>query len=129
MKKFYDFSKGRRGALVAVPPGKTRITIRLDNEILDWFRDKVDARGGGSYQTMINSALREYIERRQENLEEKIRQAMLDALSVNMIFIETTTNQVLTARSQDIRRDISPFNAVPLEVAQSGIAGYSLTQH
>jgi uncharacterized protein (DUF4415 family) len=37
MKKEYDFSKGKRGAVIPPPPGKTRITIRIDNEILDWF--------------------------------------------------------------------------------------------
>ena len=41
--------------------GKTRITIRLDNEILEWFRQRVEARGGGSYQGMINDALRDHI--------------------------------------------------------------------
>jgi hypothetical protein len=61
MKKYYDFSKGKRGAVVPAAPGKTRITIRLDNEVLDWFRSKVDAMGGGSYQSMINAALREHI--------------------------------------------------------------------
>ena len=43
MKKEYDFSKGRRGAVLRVAPGKTRVTIRLDDDILDWFRQQVDA--------------------------------------------------------------------------------------
>ena len=41
MKKEYNFSKGKRGALDPIPPGKTRITIRLDSDILDWFEDTV----------------------------------------------------------------------------------------
>ena len=61
MKKEYDFSKGKRGAVVQPEPGKSRITIRLDNEILDWFRAKADTQGGGNYQTMINQVLKEYI--------------------------------------------------------------------
>jgi BrnA antitoxin of type II toxin-antitoxin system len=56
MKKEYDFSGGKRGALLKAP-GKTRITIYLDNDILEAFREKGDAAGRG-YQTMINDALR-----------------------------------------------------------------------
>ncbi len=47
---------------MAVPKGKTRITIRIDDDILDWFREQVNAAGGGNYQTVINHVLREYIE-------------------------------------------------------------------
>src|SRR5438552_5083477 len=53
-KESYDFSKGRRGAVVPVPWGKTRITIRIDTEVLDWFRQQVNVAGGGNYQTLIN---------------------------------------------------------------------------
>lgn len=61
MKNEYDFSRAKRGALDPVSPGKTRITIRLDDDVLDWFRDQADSTGGGNYQTMINATLREYI--------------------------------------------------------------------
>ena len=64
MKRNDDFSQAKRGAVVSVPKGKTRITIRIDDDILDWFRDQVNAAGGGSYQTMINNVLREYVQRR-----------------------------------------------------------------
>jgi uncharacterized protein (DUF4415 family) len=74
MKREYDFSKGRRGAVVPPEPGKTRITIRLDNEILDYFRKQVHRMGGGNYQTLINDALREYI--RGARLEKVVRQAV-----------------------------------------------------
>jgi hypothetical protein len=43
MKREYDFSKAKRGPVVAVPKGKTRITIRLDDEILTWFRIRSNA--------------------------------------------------------------------------------------
>ena len=62
MKKPESFSRARRGAVVPTPKGKTRITIRIDDEILDWFRDQVNTAGGGNYQTMINKVLREHIE-------------------------------------------------------------------
>lgn len=50
MKREYDFSKGKREAVVKVPPGKTCVTIRLDTDLLDWFRNEVDKAGGGNYR-------------------------------------------------------------------------------
>jgi len=80
MSKTYDFSKGKRGAVVPVPPGKTRITIRLDNDVIDWFRSQAEARGGGSYQTMINSALKEHVQRGGEALEGYLRRIIREEL-------------------------------------------------
>ena len=79
-KKDYDFSRAKRGPVVPVPPGKTRITIRLDNEILDWFKKQVHEAGGGNYQTLINAALREYISARTEPLEKVIRRVIREEL-------------------------------------------------
>lgn len=58
MRKEYDFSKGKRGAVIP-HPGKTRITIWIDTEVVDWFRDRAEREGRG-YQTAINDALRRY---------------------------------------------------------------------
>lgn len=80
MKKKYDFSTGRRGAVLKVPPGKTRVTIRLDDDILDWFRQQVDDAGGGNYQTLINQALRSFMDRQQESLETTLRRVIRDEL-------------------------------------------------
>ena len=80
MKKEYDFSKGRRGAVVTPASGKTRITIRLDDDVLAWFRGVVNEAGGGNYQTLINDALREYISQRQEPLEKVIRRVLREEL-------------------------------------------------
>ena len=80
MKEEYDFSGGRRGALDPIPAGKTRITIRLDSDVLEWFRGQVEASGGGNYQTLINAALREHIEHRQEPLEETLRRVLREEL-------------------------------------------------
>ena len=80
MKKQYDFSKGKRGAVTAVPKGKTRITIRIDDDILEWFRGEVDAAGGGNYQTLINHALREYLNQQQQPLEELLRRVVREEL-------------------------------------------------
>ncbi|MCI0393496.1 MAG: BrnA antitoxin family protein [Chloroflexi bacterium] len=80
MKSEYDFSKGKRGAVVRVPPGETRITIRLDDDILAWFRAQVHAMGGGNYQTLINEALREYMKQREEPLEDILRRVIREEL-------------------------------------------------
>lgn len=81
MKKEYNFSKGKRGAVVPAPKGKTRITIRIDDDILDWFRGEVDVAGGGNYQTLINSALREYITNQQEPIEVILRRVVREELT------------------------------------------------
>ncbi|MFN6500354.1 MAG: BrnA antitoxin family protein [Nostoc sp. DedQUE01] len=80
MEAEYDFSQGKRGAIEPTPTGKTRITIRLDDEVLAWFRDQVHAAGGGNYQTLINDALREYIQQRREPLEEILRRVLREEL-------------------------------------------------
>lgn len=78
MKRGYDFSKGKRGPVVPPEPGKTRITIRLDNEVLAHFRKRVHEMGGGNYQTLINDALREYI--RSRGIEAAVRHAIREEL-------------------------------------------------
>lgn len=80
MRNEYDFSKARRGSVVLSPPGKTRITIRLDNEVLQWFKNQVHQAGGGSYQRLINQALREHIARHDEPLEETLRRVLREEL-------------------------------------------------
>lgn len=81
MKKEYDFSNGKRGAVIPAPKGKTRITIRIDDDILEWFRGEVDAAGGGNYQTLINQALREYIANQREPIEVILRRVVREELS------------------------------------------------
>jgi uncharacterized protein (DUF4415 family) len=81
MKREYDFSKAKRGAVVSDPKGKTRITIRLDDEILSWFRDQVERGGGGNYHTAINEVLRQHMRRAQEPLEKILRRIIREELS------------------------------------------------
>ena len=59
-----DFSRAKRGAVIRPEPGKTKISIRLDNAVLEYFRNVVDKAGGGNYQTLINDALLEHVHRR-----------------------------------------------------------------
>lgn len=105
MKRNYDFSKGKRGAIFPMPPGKTRITIRLDNDILDWFRDKVEAQGGGSYQTMINDALREHIKTGEKGLEATFKRVLQEVLLENRC-IMVNTSVDFSSTNSGIRNDI-----------------------
>ena len=81
MKRNYDFSKAKRGAVLPTPPGKTRITIRIDDDVLDWFRKQVHEAGGGNYQTMMNRALREHMEGQVEPLEDTLRRVLREVLA------------------------------------------------
>ena len=66
--------------MVRVPKVKTRITIRLDDDLLVWFRKQVEKAGGGSYQTLINDALRQYTANAGEALEETFRRVIREEL-------------------------------------------------
>jgi len=81
MNKEYNFSNGKRGPVIKTPKGKKRITIRIDDDILDWFRQQVHAAGGGNYQTLINMTLREYMNSKRESLEETLRHVIREELS------------------------------------------------
>jgi uncharacterized protein (DUF4415 family) len=81
MRKEYDFSRGKRGAVVSVPRGKTRITIRLDEDIVAWFKGQVHRAGGGNYQSLINAALREYVRAAGEPLEDTLRRVLREELT------------------------------------------------
>jgi hypothetical protein len=80
MKEHYDFSRGRRGAIVPPAPGKTRITIRLDAEIVSWFKQQAHRAGGGNYQTLINDVLSRHIHEAKESLEETLRRVIREEL-------------------------------------------------
>jgi uncharacterized protein (DUF4415 family) len=81
MKAEYDFSRGKRGAVVPTPAGKERITIRLDKAVLIWFREQASAQGGGNYQTHINLVLRDYVMGQQAPLEEMLRRVVREELA------------------------------------------------
>jgi len=74
-----DFSRAKRGAVVQPEPGKTKISIRLDNTVIEFFRAAVDKAGGGNYQTLINDALLEHIHR--GSTLEAVRQVVREELA------------------------------------------------
>ena len=80
MKREYDFSKAKRGPVVKPVAGKTRITIRLDNAVLDWFRSQAHKAGGANYQSMVNEALKQHIESAREPLATTLRRVLREEL-------------------------------------------------
>lgn len=72
----YDFSQAQQGAIVPPSPNKTRITIRLDTDVVNWFRQQVHQAGGGNYQTLINQALRQHIQMQESALETTLRKVI-----------------------------------------------------
>jgi len=81
VRKEYDFSKAHRGPIRTPTSGKTRITIRLDDDVIEWFKAQVHAAGGGNYQTRINDALKEHIGRQAEPLEAILRRVLREELA------------------------------------------------
>jgi uncharacterized protein (DUF4415 family) len=77
-----DFSTGKRGAIVKADPNKTRITIRLDGDIIEHFKKQVHDAGGGNYQTLLNDALRSYIQSEAEPLEDTLRKVIREELKL-----------------------------------------------
>ena len=75
MRAEYDFSKGKRGAVLP-QKGKTRISIFIDNAVLDGFRARAE-RAGTGYQTMMNEALREYLSESAQPVTEKALRQIL----------------------------------------------------
>ena len=75
-----DFSKGTRGAVIPPDPNKVRITIRLDSDIVEHFKNQVLAAGGGNYQTLMNNALRTHLESGNKVLEKQLRKIIREEL-------------------------------------------------
>jgi len=84
MKPKYDFSGGKRGRIAAPEPeprGKTRITIRLDEDLVDYFLKEAEASGGATgYQTLINEALRLHLEGKAPKLEDTLRRVLREEM-------------------------------------------------
>ncbi len=74
-----DFAGAEQGAVVKPDPGKTKISIRLDNSVIDYFRAQVEKAGGGNYQTLINDALVAYIQQR--SMLDAVRQVVREELA------------------------------------------------
>lgn len=82
MLEEYDFSQAKRGPVVPLSPDTTQITIRIDTDILNWFREQIYASGGGSYQTLINQALREHVQNKRDDWEATLRRVIREELQL-----------------------------------------------
>ena len=80
MLEEYDFSKGKRGPVIP-HKGKTRITIFIDSDVLNWFKEEAEREGRG-YQTAINQALRNYIKQDRRPIQDIVREAVRKELKV-----------------------------------------------
>jgi len=81
MKSSFDFSAGNRGSVVHPAPGKSAITLRLDDGVMNRFRQQVNAAGGGNYESLINTALREHIQcQGHPQLEQTLRKVIREEL-------------------------------------------------
>ena len=78
-----DFSQAKRGPVVKAEPGKTKISIRLDNAVIEAFRELADQAGGGNYQTLINDALAAYLLRRE--MLDAVRQVVREELGESAV--------------------------------------------
>ena len=74
-----DFSRATRGPVIKIDPGKTIISIRLDNAVLEHFKNAVERAGTGNYQTLINDALQMFIHQR--SVLDAVRQVVREELS------------------------------------------------
>ena len=92
-----EFSRAKRGAVIEPEPGKTKISIRLDNAVIDFFRGAVDRAGGGSYQTLINDALLEHIHR--TSTLDAVRQVVREELAAPYGRTRAARSQVQRPRS------------------------------
>ena len=81
MSDEFDFSAAKRGPVDRGGSQKARITIRIDEDVLQWFRDEVHRAGGGNYQTLINQALRAHIAQDSEPIEERLRRIIREELA------------------------------------------------
>jgi uncharacterized protein (DUF4415 family) len=93
-----DFSQAKRGPVVKSDPGKTKISIRLDNSVIDAFRALADQAGGGSYQTLINDALVAHLH--QHSVLEAVRQVVREELG-----------SAKAPRQPKSRRSVAPLNS------------------
>ncbi len=75
-----EFKNAKRGPVVAPDPNKVRITIRLDADIIEHFKELVHEAGGGNYQTLINDALRDHIANGDKELEKRLRKIIREEL-------------------------------------------------
>jgi len=95
-----DFSHARQGAVVKAEPGKTKISIRLDNAVVEAFRALADQAGGGNYQTLINDALVAFLH--QSTMLDAVRQVVREELREAAAMPRQTRRRSLAPRAKAV---------------------------
>ena len=90
-----DFATAKRGPVIAPELGKTKISIRLDNAVIEYFRGQVERAGAGNYQTLINDALLAYIQQR--SVIDAVRQVVREELSAPRAKLRPTRSKAVAA--------------------------------
>jgi uncharacterized protein (DUF4415 family) len=90
-----DFSRAKRGAVIPAESGKTKISIRLDSSVIDFFRSQVEEAGAGNYQTLINDALVAYIQQR--SVIDAVRQVVREELASPKLKSRSSRNRAVAA--------------------------------
>ncbi len=80
MKENYDFSQGKRGAVIPQSSHQTKLTILIDNDILEWFSNQVEQAEGGDYLTLINQALRDYMKDKNREYQETEKEKLIQEI-------------------------------------------------
>ena len=96
-----DFSAARRGAVVPLEAGKTKLSIRLDNTVIEYFRGVVEKAGAGNYQTLINDALSAYIQQR--SMLDALRQVVREELGTARPKAQVSRARAAQARTSQAR--------------------------
>ncbi len=93
MRNEYDFSEGKRGPVIPVAPDQVRLTLYLDADIINYFKENIHKAGGGNYQTLINNALHEYIEQQKESLAQLLETTMRRVIREELPVVKTPVHQ------------------------------------
>lgn len=78
--KEHDLSKAKRGPVVKAPMGTTIIRFRIDDDVLNWFREQVHRAGGGDIEELLNAALQHYIQQQNSAFEKTLRRVIREEL-------------------------------------------------
>jgi len=94
MRNKYDFSKGKRGPIIPPAPNHVRLSLCLDTDVIDYFKEIVHKSGGGNYQSLINNALHEYIEQQGESLEQLLAITLRRVIREELPGVSMQVNQL-----------------------------------
>ena len=117
-KKEFDFTQAKQGALVPAAPNKTRITIRLDTNVLNWFRNQVHEAGGGSYQTLINEALRQHIQVQDDSLKETLRKVIREEIVSNQFRLQPEVHYRMEKSNMNVNNRLDMYCERMQEIAR-----------